>query len=98
MDEQRRSATNKMRSSPRPRTNSRRLKRIALIVGPIFCLAVCVLQPAGAFLHCFTPNMFKMGKLGHPSGAYMGSGHPGERANWYPQMSSYQSYGQNPMR
>lgn len=71
----------------------RRLKRFVLFVGPIFCLSLCKLQPTAAFFNCFTPNMFKMGKVGHSMGS-----HPGERANWYPQMSVYQGYGQNPMR
>jgi hypothetical protein len=96
MDEPKSSPAKTIRR-PLAGSSARRLKRTALLVGPIFCLALCSLQPADAFLNCLTPNMFKMGRLGHPGGPY--AGHPGERANWYPQMSIYgQSYGQNPMR
>lgn len=89
-------------SKPKSKSTSE-VKMLAwpFIIGPMILL-MFNFQHTGAILNCFTPNMFKMGKLGQHQGPYVGqSGYGAERANWYPQQAVYQQqYGavQHPMK
>lgn len=68
-------------------------KMLLFILAPIMLLVACdrLIQPTGAILNCFTPNMFKMGKGGQAVGYGFERG-----ANWpYNQQAAfgYNSFG-----
>lgn len=77
-----------------------------LVWAPVILLILNNGHQIDAIFNCFTPNMFKMGKLGHPMNPYVhtvGNGFNSDRNNWYPQQAYQQQYAynsgaQNPMK